>query len=176
SVVGSPHPALRADLPGERGGEILVESPHPALRGDLPGVRGGEVLVESPHPALWADLPGERGGEVLAHAPHPDPLPWGEREFRNARLFRRRSRWCSSWDCSTPSREAITGPSSFRRRYVARSPDAIRRSTLIVARGTRSIAGAAHWSHKNPPASALNAAGLAASGLSHDTHAISCGA
>src|SRR5436190_19461217 len=38
-VVGSPHPALRADLPSEWGGE----APHPALRADLASEWGGET-------------------------------------------------------------------------------------------------------------------------------------
>jgi len=39
-----------------------------------------------------------------------------------------------------------------------------------------SMAGSAHLSHRKPPASALNAAGLAGSGVSHETQDISCGA
>src|SRR5437867_5382731 len=77
-----------------------------------------------------------------------------ESEFRNARDFRRRSMWYSSWICSTASIEFINGASSFSRRYVSRSPEAISRRTLITARGTGSIAGRAHTSHRNPPASA----------------------
>src|SRR6267143_3574809 len=96
--------------------------------------------------------------------------------FRNASDFRRRSRWCSSCDCSTPSIEAIKEASSFTRLYVSRSPDAMRRNTLIAASGTRSMEGKAHVEHSNPPADGLNAAGLAGSGRSHDAHETSCGA
>src|SRR5436190_21857744 len=52
-VVGSPHPALRADLPSEWGGETAV----PTLSRSSPG-------SSNPHPALRADLPSEWGGET----------------------------------------------------------------------------------------------------------------
>ena len=56
------------------------------------------------------------------------------------------------------------------------SPLAMRRNTLIAASGTAGMPGRAQLSHRNPPAAALNAAALAASGFSHEVHTASCGA
>src|SRR2546427_3000611 len=120
-------------------------------------------------------------GKSVLHQSAPSPgfagyFPINGEELMKASDFRRRSRWCSSCDCRTPSIEAISAASSFTRRYVSRSPDAIRRNTLIAASGTRSMEGKAHEEHSNPPADGLNAAGLAGSGRSHDAHETNCGA
>src|SRR5438477_276580 len=77
--------ALRADLPGERGGEAqspIKQCPafgptRRALRADLPGERGGEALLTAP-PSPAATPPHEWGGaypgEALVIHPLYEPL------------------------------------------------------------------------------------------------------
>src|SRR3989442_7340726 len=149
------------------GKSVLHQSaPSPGFAGYFP-INGEERSSSvGPIPRLRRVLP-HKWGRVFFHQTRI--------AFRKASDFRRRSRWCSSCDCRTPSIEAIKEASSFTRRYVSRSPDAIRRSTLIAATGTRSMAGKAHEEHSNPPAEGLNAAGLAGNGRSHDPPEISLG-
>src|SRR5437879_5200282 len=80
-----PHPPLRGDLPGERGGEYLRDRPHPPLGGDLPGERGGQLnVVGKPLPkvdaaakvtgrAMYADdlLPARTLHCRILRSPHP---------------------------------------------------------------------------------------------------------